>query len=187
MSLRRYGEDLGLYAGNRIEQYLRDKIVVKNPTLIQRAEITFGDLEQGGGKPLKIVATDLRRREPAIFEQNSRWGSSITQAIRASTAFPFVFRPVFIGDTQLVDGGLASAAPVFLFREEQRRTRWPTFVFDVAPTHDLQQSRYDTNYRVLDLLALAIGGIDTSFVRSLPGIACIRVLCLNHWTHWISM
>ena len=51
------------------------------------------------------------------------YGSSVLDAVRASTCYPFVFQPVDRNrQCWLVDGGLASNLPAFLFHDEQQRT-----------------------------------------------------------------
>ena len=172
---RRYAKTLGLYDGRRIERFLREKIGTKIPSLLKQLEINFHDLQENGGKQLKIVATDLQRREPAVFEHGPHGGSSVIRAVRASTAYPFVFRPVEIEDTRLVDGGLASNVPVFLFREEQKRTRYPVFAFDVGAAKDRLLNGYGLNEYVRDLLTAALEAGDSALRRSLPGIEYIKV------------
>lgn len=174
-SLGRYAKTLGLYKGDLIERFLRKQIVDKIPALSDRTEITFRNLEENGGKQLKVVATDLRRRAPAVFEQDSKWGSSVLQAVRASTAYPFVFRPVEIEDTRLVDGGLASNVPVFLFREEQNLTRYPVFAFDVGAANKRPLNNNGLSEFVRDLLTAALEASDSTLRRSLPGIEYIKV------------
>lgn len=56
--------------------------------------------------PLKVVATDLGRRETHVIE-----AGSLRRAIAASIAIPVVFSPVRIGERTLVDGGLVNPLP----------------------------------------------------------------------------
>lgn len=56
--------------------------------------------------PLKIVATDLGRREAHVIE-----AGNLRQAIAASIAIPVIFSPVTIGERTLVDGGLVNPLP----------------------------------------------------------------------------
>jgi len=174
-SLGRYAKSLGLYKGHLLESFILESILAKVPSLNGRAEITFGDLKENGGKQLRIVATDLRKREPAVFEQGSHWGSSVIRAVRASTAYPFVFQPVEIGNTRLVDGGLASNMPVFLFRDEQKHTRFPAFAFDVGAANKRPLKRNGLNEFVRDLLSAALEASDSALRQSLPGIEYIKV------------
>jgi NTE family protein len=56
--------------------------------------------------PLTVVATDLHRRQEAVFSLGP-----LHPALAASIAIPGLFRPVLIGDSILVDGGATNPLP----------------------------------------------------------------------------
>ena len=56
--------------------------------------------------PTAIVATDLASGEPVVFTHGD-----LSEAIRASCAFPGLFEPVQIGTRCLADGGLVAPVP----------------------------------------------------------------------------
>src|SRR5580700_4157342 len=62
--------------------------------------------------PLAVVATDLTSGEPVVFTQGN-----LSEAIRASCAFPGLFEPVQIGTRCLADGGLVAQVPTRVARE----------------------------------------------------------------------
>jgi len=62
--------------------------------------------------PMAIVATDLDTGDPVVFKQGE-----LTEAIRASCAFPGLFEPVQIGTRFLADGGLVAPVPTRAARE----------------------------------------------------------------------
>jgi predicted acylesterase/phospholipase RssA len=62
--------------------------------------------------PLAIVATDLGTGDPVIFKQGS-----LSEAIRASCAFPGLFEPIQIGTRLLADGGLVAPVPTRAARD----------------------------------------------------------------------
>jgi NTE family protein len=62
--------------------------------------------------PLAIVATDLACGDPVVFKQGS-----LSEAIRASCAFPGLFEPIQIGTRYLADGGLVAPVPTRAARE----------------------------------------------------------------------
>lgn len=62
--------------------------------------------------PMAVVATDLANGEPVIFTHGS-----ISEAIRASCAFPGLFEPVEIGTRCLADGGLVAPVPTRAARD----------------------------------------------------------------------
>lgn len=62
--------------------------------------------------PTAIVATDLANGEPVVFTHGN-----LSEAIRASCAFPGLFEPVQIGTRCLADGGLVAQVPTCAARE----------------------------------------------------------------------
>jgi NTE family protein len=62
--------------------------------------------------PTAIVATDLGTGDAVLFKEGS-----ISDAIRASCAFPGLFEPVHIGTRYLADGGLVAPVPTRAARE----------------------------------------------------------------------
>lgn len=56
--------------------------------------------------PMAVVATDLASGEPVVFTHGN-----LSEAIRASCAFPGLFEPVKIGTRCLADGGLVAQVP----------------------------------------------------------------------------
>ncbi|MGE5779240.1 MAG: patatin-like phospholipase family protein [Hyphomicrobiales bacterium] len=62
----------------------------------------FGELEI----PLIIIATDLYRREQAVFSSGA-----LKPALAASIALPAVMRPVGLADRILIDGGATTPLP----------------------------------------------------------------------------
>jgi NTE family protein len=62
--------------------------------------------------PTAIVATDLGTGDPVIFRQGA-----LSDAIRASCAFPGLFEPVQIGTRCLADGGIVAPVPTRAARE----------------------------------------------------------------------
>jgi NTE family protein len=62
--------------------------------------------------PMAVVATDLANGEPVVFTHGN-----LSEAIRASCAFPGLFEPVQIGTRCLADGGLVAQVPARAARE----------------------------------------------------------------------
>jgi len=67
--------------------------------------------------PTAIVATDLGTGDPVVFQQGS-----LSQAIRASCAFPGLFEPIQIGTRCLADGGLVAPVPTRAARDLDAQT-----------------------------------------------------------------
>ncbi|RWL74854.1 MAG: hypothetical protein EOR69_32215 [Mesorhizobium sp.] len=123
----------GVYAGERLESKLREFIVRKHRTLENAAEITFADLQRLGCKPLRVVAANLQTRRGVVMgDVPDSPTRNVLTAVRASCSYPFLFRPVMLHRAALVDGGLASNLPVWLFDGERDRDGFPLIAFDLT-------------------------------------------------------
>lgn len=128
--------DQGVYEGDALEGWVRT-------TLAARHVHTFGDLRTDETHPLgfahrcEIVVADLTDRRLLVLPHEApRLGLdpdelSVAIVVRASAAIPFFFEPVVLEDGDgvehvLVDGGLLSNFPVWLF-DVDGPPRWPTF------------------------------------------------------------
>lgn len=98
----------GLYESAGLERYVR--------RVLAQAGISnrFGDLE----RQLYIIATDLDNGERAVFGAGYDEQATISQAVAASAAMPFLYKPVRIGGREFVDGGLRGNASLDLAIEQ---------------------------------------------------------------------
>jgi hypothetical protein len=62
--------------------------------------------------PLRVVAAELTNRSPVVLD-----AGDLAQAVRASSAIPFIFPPVKINGRLLFDGGVADNTPVKIARK----------------------------------------------------------------------
>ncbi|MCK5934366.1 MAG: patatin-like phospholipase family protein [Fulvimarina manganoxydans] len=123
----------GVYSGERLEAKLREFIVRKHRSLENAAEITFADLARLGCKPLRVVAANLQTRRGVLMgDLPDSPIQNVLTAVRASCSYTFLFRPVMLHRAALVDGGLASNLPVWLFDEERDRDGFPLLAFDLT-------------------------------------------------------
>lgn len=174
--LKSLGPRLGFYEGRAIKAYILERIKAVVPALATNADVTFEHLKNAGCLPVKIVASDLTLRRPAVFSADqTEYGASVVDAVRASTCYPFAFEPVFLNGRYLVDGGLSSNLPVFLFAEEYRRSRIPALAFDLSAPAGSGQHPYDLNRYGADLLATALEASDELLRKVLRGVHYIPV------------
>ncbi|GGH25283.1 patatin-like phospholipase family protein [Paenibacillus segetis] len=121
----------GLYSGEALEEWMRQILKVKGVR-------TFGDLEKG---KLTIIASDITRGRILILPDDlPKMGINpdtfeIAKAVRMSCSIPYFFDPVllrlpskqtkgkpFAGQfLHIVDGGLLSNFPLWLFDEDCKR------------------------------------------------------------------
>jgi NTE family protein len=174
--LKGLGAPLGLYHGRELKDFLLCKIKEKVPALADHADITFEHLRKAGCLPVKIVASDITFRRPAIFSlDHTEYGASVIDAVRASTCYPFAFQPVFLNGSRLVDGGLSSNLPVFLFAQEYQRDRTPALAFDLTAPRGPGGESYSIGQYGNDLLSTALEASDKLMRRVLRGVYYIPV------------
>ncbi len=83
---------LGFMKGNKLYRFLKKHLGDK----------TFYDVKL----PLKIVASDVRKKEPKILEKGL-----LVDAIMASCSMPGIFAPFKFGGEMLLDGGVTNPLP----------------------------------------------------------------------------
>ena len=171
--IARITSEYGLYHGDNLQAFLLDKIKTKLPQFRLEQTVTFDQLETAGCKPLKVVASDVRTSSSIVFSNKGGKDSngSVIDAVRASLSYPFVFKPVQQNSRYLVDGGLSSNLPVFLFEEERRKLHYsvPLIAFDlVAPSGGLN-SAYSLGKYCSDMLSTALESGDRLLRESSQG------------------
>ena len=177
--LSKIRRNLGIYKGQELSSFIR-RVIIENDKFSDLKTvkyITFRHLLDRGAKQLKIIVSDINRRRPIIYSGSGKpwevdssgkpWevDDSIVRAIRASISFPFIFIPVEdVSDDQskryLVDGGLCSNLPVFLFAREHRETGYPVLAFDLIPPEKKPHSRYRVRDFCSDLISTALEASD---------------------------
>jgi NTE family protein len=152
----RLTKSLGLSNAEDFRKFLLSKIQQKITRLRNHRDVKFSDLEDFPG--LKIVASHLGRREAKIYDTHGTRDASVIDAVRASMSYPFVFSPVRDGSFYLVDGGLVTNLPVFLFEGERRRTGLPVYAFDIVTQPQEHEGKYGLLRFCSDMLATALEG-----------------------------
>src|SRR5262245_8660525 len=175
--LKALGPGLGLYGGEKLKSFLLERIKEKQPSLAQHADITFQHLDDAGCLPLKIVASDITLRKPAIFSRDrTDYGASVIDAVRASTSYPFVFQPVEKHGRRLLDGGLCSNLPAFLFDEEYQQTGIPALAFDLVASPGQAPLGYGLPHLGNDMMSTALEASDELLRGVLRGVHHVPVV-----------
>jgi NTE family protein len=130
--------DKGIYEGKFFRNWIAELLEAKRVT-------RFGHLaferDDGKGKDyrLKVIASDVTHRRMLVLPDDAGHLGvdpdelEIAYAVRMSMSIPIFFEPVVhenpdTGQEHLiVDGGMLSNFPVWLFDAQGRRPRWPTF------------------------------------------------------------
>lgn len=180
------GIEKGIYLGKYFENWLDDLLAKKNVR-------TFRDLVMPEYKDdpryrykLQVVSSDISRGKLLILPGDiADYGMNpdelgVARAVRMSMSIPFFFEPVVLTDTggnpcYIVDGGVLSNYPLWLFDDGTSDPPWPTLGYKlVAP----QEGRPHTILGPLTLFAALFATMmeahdaryieDKHFVRSIP-------------------
>jgi NTE family protein len=134
----------GIYEGDYFINWIRSLLKEKGVN-------TFGDLllpEYENDKDfrfkLRVIASDLSRHSMLVLPGDiEQYGVNpedldVALAVRMSMSLPFFYEPVKIKnmttnrDSYIVDGGVLSNFPVWLFDTPGVTTSWPTFGFKLV-------------------------------------------------------
>lgn len=167
---------LGIYKGDVFLQWMTELLKAKGVT-------SFGDLAILGEEDprwrwkLKVIVSDITKQRLVVFPNDAALFGinpdelSVALAIRASMAIPFFFRPISMGTSWLVDGGMLSNFPIWLFDSDKKPSH-PTFGMllegDQIPEPDIKAERAGYN-RIISfgksLVKTMTGFHDKKFIR----------------------
>lgn len=120
----------GIYKTDKFYNFIKTKLAAKGV-------FTFKDLRTSDEDPrwrykLKVIASDITEGrmlilpdDVALFDQDPD-DFEVAEAVRMSMSIPGFFRPAQLKDNYIVDGGLLSNFPIWLFDSDSTPT-WPTF------------------------------------------------------------
>ena len=136
---------MGLYQGKALEDWFFEKLSVKGL-------YTFSDLPPGS---LKLVASDLTHGKMIVLPDDLvHYGIEpgmfpIARALRMSCNIPFFFEPVRFkaptGETIVVDGGVLSNFPMWIFDDANGRRERPLVGMKLSHRKDDMGGREITN------------------------------------------
>ncbi|MFD3158791.1 patatin-like phospholipase family protein (plasmid) [Haloimpatiens sp. FM7330] len=121
--------DKGLYSGDYFEKWMYNHLKAKGKT-------KFKDVCINGESRLKIVAADVSTGTMLILPDNlKKYGIDpmefeISKAVRMSMSIPFFFEPVKLKNNYIVDGGILSCYPIWIF-DVEGTPKYPTFGFNL--------------------------------------------------------
>lgn len=132
---------MGLNRGKKFENWLYQILAAKNIITFQDIKsdylkVIVSDLSLG---KLIVIPDDLERVygiDPKYF--------SVAKAVRMSASFPYFFMPKKLSGKQIsksiiVDGGLLSNFPLWVFENKQKTNKRPILGVKISGTYDQQQ------------------------------------------------
>jgi len=112
-------KDNGIDKGDRFRQRMMD--LLREPLGLDAgdSDIKLGQFYKLTQKPLRIVASDITTGRARVFRSDEPADAdvSLIEAVRASMSYPIFFTPVVRENRRLLDGGLCSNLPSFLFED----------------------------------------------------------------------
>ncbi|TYR82439.1 patatin-like phospholipase family protein [Priestia megaterium] len=135
---------LGLYKGDRFETWIAENLQM-------RGIATFGDLPPHS---LRIIASDLTNSKMVVLPDDlPKYGIDpsrfpVAKAVRMSCSIPYFFEPVKLKTTPvsiIVDGGVLSNFPIFLFDDEHRLKKRPVIGIKLSPSEAERERNHIKN------------------------------------------
>jgi len=161
----------GLYSSVGIEKWVEE--CLKELTGKKNGPVIFSELEM----PLHVVAGDLNTMKPRVWSSHITPSQSVAHAVRASCSIPLFFQPVEEGSALLVDGGLVSNIPHFLFNgdsEQEGKGKKRVLLFMLEASEERKRAA-DVKELVSQLASLAVdGGTDVQLAFT-PNVARIVI------------
>ena len=181
----------GIYEGQFFEDWMRD-LLRKSPRKVE----TFGDLIIDEYKDdeqyrfrLRVIASDVTMGRMLVLPQDIKdYGIrpedlNVASTVRMSMSIPFFYEPVTLKNMKtnqtsyIVDGGLLSNFPVWLFDTKGNEPEWPTFGFKLIEPEEEKGVRHEVKGPISLLTALFSTMMeahdaryikDENFVRTIP-------------------
>ena len=162
---------LGIYSAEKFEEWFDELLSRKNVS-------TFADV----GPRLKIVAADLTTKKTLVLPDGlSKFGIDpktfkISTAVRMSMSIPIFYEPFILRDKEgnvhyIVDGGLLSNFPIWLFDDGSKKQTVPVFGFRFKKHNTTPEKIPHVISYIKELVAASIEGSAHSVSNLLHGDA----------------
>ncbi|MGA8941722.1 MAG: patatin-like phospholipase family protein [Thermoactinomyces sp.] len=171
----------GLYSGNDLEKWIAQILESKGIR-------TFKDLK--GDTELHIIASDITRGQILVLPRDLEdYGYKledfpVAKVVRMSCSIPFFFDPVKLACQKtgeicyIVDGGVLSNFPVWLFDKE--KPRWPTFGFRLYSPDEKQFHEISGPFSMLlSIFFTMLEAHDNRYIEDLDQVRSIQVPSLD--------
>ncbi|MEW6733716.1 MAG: patatin-like phospholipase family protein [Acidobacteriota bacterium] len=182
------GFENGIYEGEFLENWLRDLLKARGIETFQDLIIAEYQDNPKYRYKLQVIATDISRGRMLVLPQDIEdYGINpdtlaVAHAVRMSMSIPLFFEPVILktasGETSyIVDGGVLSNYPVWIFDDETDEPAWPTLGYKLVAPDDVEQKPRQIKGPI-SLLAAMISTMmeahdakyikDSAFIRTIP-------------------
>lgn len=171
----------GIYECSYLEKWLASLFEYKKKT-------KFKDIMINGKSNLKIIASDITKKELLILPDDlvkydiDPMEFEIWKAVRMSISIPLFFRPYKLqynkGESIIVDGGLLSNFPVWIF-DVSGIPRWPTFGFNLINRKKTPNEGIGFINYISELMETIVNRNENIFVRDKDSVRIINIPTLG--------
>ncbi len=160
--MKQYWHSLGMYDGSALIRVVQSLVQDKPDFSEFTDKTTFREFSDMGAKPLRIVTSNVTTRKPIVFCTEKTPDHPVLDAVRSSAGYPLVFQPAVLETDKhhLVDGGLSSNLPCFLFSDEYMTRGIPTLLFDLCQPRKQARMAHNILEYFQDLFATALESSD---------------------------
>lgn len=141
---------MGLLAGNRLEEQIRDLIGTK----------TFEDCRI----PMTVVTTDIEMGDEVIYQKGE-----LLKVVRASCSWPGIFNPVRIDGRLLSDGGIKNSVPTKI-----AKSLGAEYIIAVDVGFCVKKGKVENIFQMI-LQSFQIGGEELNKYQASEGDVVIKV------------
>lgn len=151
------------------------------------SNVTFQELREAGGKPLKIVATNVTDKCVEVFSYERTPDVPIADAVAASICLPIVFRPWRFwckrgagvradeAPREFLDGGITSNLPVWtLDGERAGADHLATIAFSIRPENPAGGGQQHWTWAMLSSI---ISGSMEIHIRAVESMVHVPIAC----------
>ncbi len=180
----------GIYEGKFLENWLRDLMKAKNKDTFGKLIIKEFEDDDRYKFKLRVIASDISRGRMLALPQDIRvYGIKpeeldVALAVRMSMSIPFFYEPVKLKykkedgkeeDTYIVDGGVLSNFPVWLF-DSQGVPEWPTFGFKLVEPEEKEEVRHQISGPITLLTSLFSTMMEAQDARYISSAQYVRTI-----------
>ena len=159
----------GIYKGDNFYYYIKDLLSKKG--INNFGDVKYDNFDKKYRYRLKVVASDVTNSKIMVLPDDlPDYGLDIdtfevATAVRCSMSIPFVFRPMRISRSVLVDGGLSSNYPIWIFDSEDEPDH-PTFGLSLYTSQDRAPQKTNNPINLAKaLLDTMLQSHDKQFIR----------------------
>ena len=173
--IRSVVERLGFLGTDQFEAWLDEKLRLKllsgepsGAVTGPNGKVAFRDLPI----PLKVIASDIRNRRVRAFPSAPQGTESVAAAVAASISIPIVFMPQLTATEHLVDGGILSNFPAWVFDRERETSPplTPTFGFRLVTSLVNQKQSEPFPQFLIDLFHTSVFGDNSLETRAVANL-----------------